>query len=413
MFSDTFMFSRQFGPRNAQGADVLESFVSQQNRTRSLLTIGTSITSGLETFTVDHLSNVSSSSSAGGSSAAQSVERRIAIASLAACLGISVCALCAFASEGEPVFHAEAEIERGTEVSRVSIFLVNRTKRDLQVGTGAITGGGVVIDGQAGGGSGIFPPKLRFSLDTDKLVELCVPNRTGGIGHSQRMQEYLARGGARQLYYSFFVANCYLTGEYLGGTLDIEWNRLRVPLIISRVIDQGPLLTNLLTEAANPTTPVRANTDLQHANPPPKYFPTFFGEVLVRRGDFVSEMEIWFVSEAKDSLDFLLYIPLGQQKVLPGTRDSEPPWVDFNSAFGSYSIAPPRVKERTVEDDQDRRIQLDPGERRLLHRFQVPTLYLAGGKGFEFGAIPTNRGIIPIRVAKLAGPRDSAQKPNN
>jgi hypothetical protein len=131
---------------------------------------------------------------------------------------------CSVTDADESRLSAEVEIERGSNVSELSIFIINSGLTDYELPTGANGAGHTVPEGQiAGGGTGIRAlPKLNFERSSSGRapygeIVVTAPVFTSRQTRSAEEQTFVVPAGKRRLYYRFKVPSEYVAGEFKCG----------------------------------------------------------------------------------------------------------------------------------------------------------------------------------------------------
>jgi hypothetical protein len=129
-------------------------------------------------------------------------------------------------SASEPPLFAELEIERGSQLSRVTLYIVNNTENELEVRTGSAGGPGQYDDRVSDhivGTPVTAVPELTFATDRH-WITFSAPSFGSGITR-RSMRPYVLRIPAqtRFRYYTFRVPTAYLAGKLYHGHITFPW----------------------------------------------------------------------------------------------------------------------------------------------------------------------------------------------
>jgi hypothetical protein len=123
---------------------------------------------------------------------------------------------------------AEAVVQRGADVTRIVVFIVNRGRAAVSFDTGSHGGSGATGDevtptGTMVVGTGIVAvPRLKFEHGDGQIVEVTAPRVHNAITRrSMRAAKFEIAPKERKLYYSFLVPSAHVAGKFVGGEITL------------------------------------------------------------------------------------------------------------------------------------------------------------------------------------------------
>lgn len=126
-----------------------------------------------------------------------------------------------FSARADELFYAEAEVERGEEISRISIFIINNADLALEIYTDSFGGPGCYDDRVTKCiGTGVYAlPELTFEKENG-WVTVRAPYLGGGqTRRDMKPDVFVVPPKTRKQYYSFLVPTLHMQGRFNAGKI--------------------------------------------------------------------------------------------------------------------------------------------------------------------------------------------------
>ena len=150
-------------------------------------------------------------------------------------LFFGLCFFCGLARANEGLY-AEVEVERGPDVSRLTVYIINKLSKPLELHTGSEGGAGQYDDRVTGRFSGtpvVALPEVTFRQGNPSHHWVTSRAPSFGSGMTRRDMDpyvFVVQPDDRKRYYSFQVPTSHIEGKFISGKIVFpEANQFLLP----------------------------------------------------------------------------------------------------------------------------------------------------------------------------------------